>query len=62
MPPLENVFQGLDVGPHALTTSTLLMRFSMALVLGAFLAYRPWRKASAQRAIRSSPRRRTRMC
>lgn len=44
MPPLENVFQGLDVGPHALTTSTLFMRFSMALVLGAFLAYRPWRK------------------
>lgn len=44
MPPLENVLQGLDVGPHALTTSTLLLRFSLALLLGAFLAYRPWRK------------------
>jgi uncharacterized membrane protein YhiD involved in acid resistance len=44
MPPLENVLQGLDTSPHALTISTLLMRFTLALVLGALLAYRPWRK------------------
>jgi uncharacterized membrane protein YhiD involved in acid resistance len=47
MPPLENMLRGLDVSPHALTTSTLLTRFSLALLLGAFLAYRPWRKLLA---------------
>jgi uncharacterized membrane protein YhiD involved in acid resistance len=44
MPPLENLMQGLDAVPHTLTMSSLLMRFTLALVLGAFLAYRPWRK------------------
>jgi uncharacterized membrane protein YhiD involved in acid resistance len=44
MPPLENVMQGLDTGTHSLTIPTLLARFTLALVLGAFLAYRPWRK------------------
>ncbi|MDY7229284.1 DUF4956 domain-containing protein [Hyalangium rubrum] len=44
MPPLETALQGLDVSPHFLTIPALLERFTLALVLGAFLAYRPWRK------------------
>lgn len=44
MPPLENLLQGLDAGVHPLTLPTLLARFTLALLLGSLLAYRPWRK------------------
>lgn len=44
MPLLENALQGLDASPHTLTISTLLLRFTLALLLGSLLAYRPWRK------------------
>ncbi|MBN1210130.1 MAG: DUF4956 domain-containing protein [Myxococcaceae bacterium] len=47
MPPLETALQGLDVGPHGLAISQLLLRFALALVLGGILAYRPWRKLMA---------------
>ncbi|WP_224242215.1 DUF4956 domain-containing protein [Hyalangium gracile] len=44
MPPLESVLQDLNVGDSRLDVVSLLMRFTLALVLGAILAYRPWRK------------------
>jgi hypothetical protein len=44
MPPLETLMQDLDAGPHKLDILTILLRFTLALVLGAILAYRPWRK------------------
>jgi uncharacterized membrane protein YhiD involved in acid resistance len=44
VPPFETMLQELDVGSHKLTLATLLLRFTLALVLGAVLAYRPWRK------------------
>ncbi|WP_224361205.1 DUF4956 domain-containing protein [Hyalangium versicolor] len=44
MPPLDTVMQDLDAGPHKFNALMLLLRFTLALVLGGILAYRPWRK------------------
>ncbi len=44
MPPPDVLTQGASVSPHVLSVLEALMRFSLALVLGALLAYRPWRR------------------
>lgn len=45
MPPPEMVAQATStVSPQALDIQAALLRFSLALVLGAVLAYRPWRR------------------
>jgi uncharacterized membrane protein YhiD involved in acid resistance len=44
MPPPDVLTQGASVSPHVLPVLDALLRFSLALVLGALLAYRPWRR------------------
>lgn len=44
MPPPDALTHGASVSPHVLPVLDALMRFSLALVLGALLAYRPWRR------------------
>lgn len=44
MPPPDALTQGTSVSPHVLPILDALTRFSLALLLGAFLAYRPWRR------------------
>ncbi|XXF74884.1 DUF4956 domain-containing protein [Myxococcaceae bacterium GXIMD 01537] len=50
MPPfeIENTVKGLDVAGHGQLLSAVLLRFTCALVLGALLAYRPWRRLMPQ--------------
>ncbi|EPX61824.1 hypothetical protein D187_010443 [Cystobacter fuscus DSM 2262] len=44
MPPLEMLTRTDVSDPHELFIPEALLRFSLALVLGALLAYRPWRR------------------
>ncbi|WNG61015.1 DUF4956 domain-containing protein [Archangium gephyra] len=44
MPPPDALTQASSVSPHILPTLEVLLRFSLALVLGSLLAYRPWRR------------------
>ena len=44
MPPLELLTRTDVADPHELIIPEALLRFSLALVLGALLAYRPWRR------------------
>ncbi|KFA88952.1 DUF4956 domain-containing protein [Archangium violaceum] len=44
MPPPDALTQASSVSPHILPTLEALLRFSLALVLGSLLAYRPWRR------------------
>ncbi|PTL84183.1 DUF4956 domain-containing protein [Vitiosangium sp. GDMCC 1.1324] len=44
MPPPDALTHGASVSPHVLPVLDALLRFSLALVLGGILAYRPWRK------------------
>ncbi|QRK11782.1 DUF4956 domain-containing protein [Archangium violaceum] len=44
MPPPDALTQAASVSPHVLPTLEALLRFSLALLLGSVLAYRPWRR------------------
>ncbi|MCY1081741.1 DUF4956 domain-containing protein [Archangium lansingense] len=44
MPPPDALTQASSVSPHILPTLEALLRFSLALLLGSVLAYRPWRR------------------
>ncbi|QRN99033.1 DUF4956 domain-containing protein [Archangium violaceum] len=44
MPPPDALTQATSVSPHVLPVLDVLLRFGLSLLLGAVLAYRPWRR------------------